>query len=73
MAWINTVKTSDGFDYTIGKMVIAHAAWVKIDGVWHVHLTHMAPDGAALHACVMPLKEVTKYLHALTNEKQRAL
>ena len=65
MPWINTTKTPRGFDYSIGQVVIARANWVATPRGWQVCLSHMAA-GAGVVEIVMPLAEVTAYLHAHT-------
>ena len=68
MPWVNTRKTPYGFEYTVGTIPVARAKWVRVDGKWQVQVatleatdrTHM---DIAYHAEVMPLDEVTAYLH----------
>lgn len=75
MAWINTIKTTEGFVYTVGKAVIAEARWTKVHDVWCVALSCRlaSVDGATQETVLLPLKEVTAHLHAITTEEQRPL
>lgn len=68
---IEVVKTEYGFEYLLGKLVIARGDFIKSKGEWKLRLWHMQPKKTKFGiatcgvATIIEVKDTFAYLNAL--------